>query len=104
MGAKTNHLLLYILLSTPLLPLLHHPWSSPPPCSGLLLRSVPALRVLGPGVVQPGVLPDPAGPPGHAPRRPAVPAGVAGGHADGPGHMPHGLRPGLQLVGVRRGR
>ena len=73
-------------------------------CSGLLLRLLPAVAVLGPGAVQPGLLPDSAGPPGHAPRRPAVPAGLAGGHADSPGHQPHGLRPGLQLVGGGSGR
>lgn len=75
-----------------------------PSPSGLLLRPVCAGCVLGPGALQQSLLPDTAGPPGHAARSPAVPAGVEGRHAGSQSDVPDVLRQGLQLVGVRSGR
>lgn len=72
--------------------------------SGLLLRPVCAVYLLGPGALQPSLLSDTAGPPGYAARGLAVPAGVEGGHARSESDLPHVFCPGLQLVGVRSGR
>ena len=75
-----------------------------PPLSGHVLWLVPAVSVLGRGAVQPGVLSDPTGPPGHAACCPCVPAAVEGRNARRQGGQPHVLCPGLQLVGPWRGR
>lgn len=82
-----------------------HPLTPPllPP-SGLLLRPVRAVCLLGPGALQQSLLSDTAGPPGHAARSLAVPAGVEGRHAGSKSDVPDVFCQSLQLVGVRSGR
>lgn len=76
--------------------------SSPP--SGAVLWPLPAVLVMGAGPLQPGMLPDPARAPGHAARRPAVPAVLEGLHAGQQDRQPGGLRTDLPLVGLRSSR
>lgn len=72
--------------------------------SGILLWTMRAVHFLGPGAVQPSLLPDTARPLGHATSSPAVPAGLESRHVGSPGDLPHVLCQGLQLVGLRSSR